>query len=156
VTDTLLSDSAYRLWVLLSQVDNTIFKAREKELRQIGISPEQAAALFIIQVLDNKGTPAEISRWLLRRPHTVSGLLSRMEKKGLLRKTKDLKRGNLVRVSLTEKGQQVYNQSSQLKSVHDIMSSLSEERRQQLISYLLELRAGALEKFGVTQEPPFP
>ena len=89
----------FTLWVLLRQAKDAVFKATGKELSRYGISPEQAGVLSIVQSLDNKATPAEISRWLLREPHTVSGILSRMEKKGLLRKTTDLDRKNLVRVT---------------------------------------------------------
>jgi DNA-binding MarR family transcriptional regulator len=79
-----------------------------------------------------------------------------MEKEGLVRKTKDLERKNLIRVSLTEKGQQAYYQSSRLESVHRIMSSLSEEERQQLSSCLETLRDRALKELGMEQRPPFP
>jgi len=144
------------LWVLLVQAKDMVFKATGKELRQYGISPEEAGVLSIVQFLDNKATPAEISRWLLREPHTVSGILSRMEKKGLVRKTRDLDRKNLVRVTLTEKGRQAYYQSSKIESIRQIMSSLSEEEHQKLISCLKTLRDRALKELGVDTKTPFP
>lgn len=146
----------FTLWVLLRQAKDAVFKATGKELSRYGISPEQAGVLSIVQSLDNKATPAEISRWLLREPHTVSGILSRMEKKGLLRKTKDLDRKNLVRVTLTKKGQQAYLQSTKIESIGKIMSCLSEEKCQQLIPCLKALRDRALKELRVDQEPPFP
>ena len=146
----------FSLWVLLRQAKDMVLKATQKELSQYGISPEEAAVLSIVQFLDNQATPSEISRWLLREPHTVSGILSRMEKKGLLSKIKDLVRKNLVRVTLTDKGQQAYRQSTKIKSIRDIMSSLSEDERQQLRSYLETLRDRALKQLRVEQKPPFP
>ena len=148
-------DKDYTLWGLLIQAKDMVFKAREKELRQYGISPEEAAVLSIVHFLGDRAMPAEISRWLLRKPHTVSGILSRMEKKGLVRKTKDLHKRNLVRISLTGKGEQAYNQSTNIESIHQIMSSLSEDERQQLGSYLKTLRDKALKQLGIDQ-PPFP
>ena len=132
-----------------------VFKATQKELRQYGVSPEEAAVLSVVHFLGNRVTPAEISRWLLREPHTVSGILNRMEKKRLVRKTKDSERKNRVRVTLTEKGQQAYYQSTKIDSIRKIMSSLSEEECQQLSSCLKTLRARALKELGVDQEPPF-
>jgi len=155
VRNYLSVDKDYTLWGLLIQAKDMVFKAREKELRQYGISPEEAAVLFIVQSIGNQATPAEISRWLLRKPHTVSGILSRMEKKGLVRKTKDLDRENLVSVTLTEKGQQAYHQSTKIESIRQIMSSLSEDERQQLSSGLKKLRDRALKQLGMNQ-PPFP
>jgi len=120
------------------------------------ITPEQAAILFIVQAIGEKATPAEISRWLFREPHSVSGLLARMEKQGLVRKVKDLERKNLVRVVITEEGQKAYQQSTKRESIHRIMSSLSEEDRQQLRSYLEVLQNKALEELGVNRKLPLP
>ncbi len=144
------------LWVLLLQARDMIFKARQKELSQYSISPEEAGILCLVQVLGSKATPTEISRWLLREPHTVSGILSRMQRKGLLTKTKDLDRKNMVRVSLTNKGQQAYYQSTKVESVRKIMSSLSQDERRQLSSGLKTLRDRALKELGIEQKPPLP
>ena len=156
MTNSSCAKEDFTLWVLLRQAGHTVYQATQKELSQYGISPEQAGVLSIVQFLDNKATPAEISRWLLREPHTVSGILSRMEKKGLVRKTKDLVRKNLVRVTLTEKGKQAYYQSTKIESIRQIMSCLSEEECQQLSSCLKTLRDRALKQLGVDQKPPFP
>lgn len=93
-------DQDYELWVLLHQPRDAVFKAREKELSPYGISTMQAAVLFIILAIGNEATPTEISRWLLREPHSVSNLLSRMEKEGLV--TKDGKDNRIVHNSLIE------------------------------------------------------
>lgn len=156
MTNSSCLDKDFSLWVLLRQAGHTVYQATEKELSQYGISPEEAGVLSIVGALDNKATPTEISRWLLRKPHTVSGILSRMEKKGLIRKTKDLVRKNLVRVTLTEKGQQAHYQSTKIESIGKIMSCLSEEEHQKLISCLKTLRDRALKQLGIDQEPPFP
>ena len=149
-------DQDYNLWVLLQQVGHAAFKVRQKELNQHGISNIQAMVLFVIQAIGNKATPAEISRWVFREPHSISELLNRMKKEGLVRKVKDLERKNLVRVVITEKGQQVYRQSTKIESIRRVISSLSEEERQQLRSCLETLRDRALKELGVDRKPPFP
>jgi len=78
-----------------------------------------------------------------------------MEKEGLIRKVKDLDRKNLIRVVVTEKGQRAYEQSTKREVIHRIMSSLSEEERQQLSSCLQKLRSKALAEFDM-ERPPFP
>lgn len=156
MTNSLSADKDFDLWLLLRQTKDMVLKAVQKELSQYGISPEVAAVLSVVQFLGDKATPAEISRWLLRKQHTVTELLSRMEKKGLVRKTKDLERKNMIRVSLTEKGQQAYYQSSEIKCIRQLMSSLSEEERKQLRPCLEKLRDRALKQIGIEQKPPFP
>ena len=145
-------DRDYELWVLLHQACDAMNRARENELRQVGISGAQAVVLFVVKSLGAKATPTEISRCLLRKIHTVSGILNRMEKKRLLRKTKDLPRKNSVRASLTEKGEQAYYQSTKIESISGIMSSLSEQERQQLSSCLKTLRERALKQLGINQK----
>ncbi len=41
---------------------DVIFKAHEKELRPLGITTAQAAALFVIEAIGNKVTATEVSR----------------------------------------------------------------------------------------------
>ena len=160
MTTPLLTDRDYELWVLLLQARDVLFNAREKELRQYGISAMEAAALFIIQAIGDGATPTEISRWMIRAPHTISALLDRMEKKGLVRKSKDLDRKNLVRVSLTEKGKEAYNNSARRELIYSIISALSNEERQQLSKSLQTLRDRALKEIAkgiaIDYELPFP
>ena len=60
---SLVDDEGDRqLQVLLFQARDAIFRAREQELSQYGISTVQAAVLFIIQKIGHRATPAEISR----------------------------------------------------------------------------------------------
>ena len=143
------TDADRDLWWLLSHAYRAMYKARAKELLQYGITPPEASTLFAIQAIGYRATPAEISRWVLREAHSTSGLLDRMERKGLVRKVKDLERKNLVRVAITEKGQQIYFQTTKRESIHRILSSLSEGKRQQLRAYLETLRDKALEELGI-------
>ena len=154
--DSLYDDQDYKLWGLLHQVKHAIARARGRELSRYGITNTKAAALFVIQAIGHQATPSEISRWLFREPHSVSNLLSRMEKEGLITKANDLDRKNLIRVALTDKGHQLYNQSAKRESIHWIMSSLSDEERRQLLSFLTTLRRRALQKLGIDKIPPFP
>lgn len=152
----LSSDQYYNTWVLLRQARDAIFRARMNELAQYGISTREAGVLFVIQAIGKETTPAEISRWLFREPHTVSALLSRMEKKGLIRKANDLPRKNLVRVSLTDKGKEAYNNSTKRQSLHKAISALSDEKLKQLSSYLMTLRDEALKELRIDYKLPFP
>jgi DNA-binding MarR family transcriptional regulator len=154
--DFLCLDEDFKLWGLLGQTADVALRARWKELNRYGISPIEAGVLWVIQAIGEKATPAEITRWLLREPHTVSELLSRMEKEGLVTKTKDLERKNLVRVSITEKGRQAYKQSTKRKSIHKLLSVLSEEERQQMMASLEKLRKRALKELRVEHKPRFP
>jgi MarR family transcriptional regulator, 2-MHQ and catechol-resistance regulon repressor len=152
----LMKDQDYKLNTLMILTINAIIKAEDKEIQKYRISMEEAGALFITKAIGQSATPAEISRWLLREHHSVSDLLRRMNKKGLVNLTKDLERKNMIRVSLTEKGKEALKIWNNAKTRHEIASVLTQDESTRMISYLNKLRAKALEKLSIDFVPPFP
>lgn len=150
------TDQDYNLWVLMRQTRDAMTKAREKELGRYGISSIQAAVLFTVQAIGSEATPAEISRRLVREPHSVSGLLVRMEKQGLIKRVKNLPRRNMVRVVMTKKGEAAYDLSTRRNTMHEIMTVLADDERKSLWDNLEKLRDKALKLAGIEHELPFP
>ena len=146
----------FAAWVLLRQACDAICIARDAELRNYGISTIEAGCLLIIKEKENMVTPAEIARYLFRRPHSVSGLINRMERKGLVTKNKDLPKKNQIRMSITEKGEKAYSQSTKRKSIARIFSTLNGEEIKQFTLYLKRLRAETLKEIKMDTAPPFP
>ena len=132
----LFPDPYWQAWAMLVQTRHRLHETLKKAMEPLGISPRQAAVLIIIEGIDDPATPAQISRWLNRERPSVSVLLERMRRKGLIDKTKDLDRKNLVRVTLTEKGKETIDSLMKTKIVGQIFSTISEEQLQQLMSYL--------------------
>ena len=146
----------FRIWWLLAQTRHLMHQARENELNQYGITAIQAAIILIIDTIDGKATTPEIARWFLRKPHTIGALLKRMEKQGLITKTKDINNHNRFTISLTEKGRQCYSQSLERESIREIMPCLSKEERNQLESSLDRLRDTAFAYLHMIKKTPFP
>jgi DNA-binding MarR family transcriptional regulator len=148
--------SDYYLWILLSQTWESISKARQKELAPHNLSEIRAALLFIIQLIGRDATPTKISKWLFKEPHTISEIVDRMVKDGLVRKVKDLDRKNQVRIELTQKGMESYNTSMIPHSIPNIASVLSKEERKAFVSSLIKLRAEGIKYAGIQHEIPLP
>lgn len=146
----------FELAWLIHQLRRLIHKSRSRELTKYGITPEESAVLFVLHSMGGKSTPIEISRWLMLEPHSVSQLIQRMERKGLVKKVKDLGRKNLVRVAFTKMGRQAYLMSAERKVTYSILGSLSDEEYHQLRSCLERLRNQVLKKLGETYTPTFP
>ena len=79
-----------------------------------------------------------------------------MEKKGLIRKNKDLDKKNMVRISLTQKGNQKYNEVLKRESIRHILLSLNGKEKKQLRATLFLLREKAMEYLGIEQDTPYP
>ena len=153
------TDKLYNLWWKIDLMWRAFHKARRRELSQYGITTEESSVLVAIDAIGSNATPLEISRWILRESHSTSELISRMEKKGLLSKARDLKNRSQVRVTITDKGHEALQMVSKRQSVHDILSSLSNEEREQLDSLVEKIWASSLEEMGrlrTYEMPPFP
>ena len=146
-----VADKDYELWLLLRHARDSVAKARDYELDEVGLSRIQAGILYVVKTSTKPVTPAEISRWLLREPHTVKVDLDNMEKLGLITRVKDLPRRNLIRVSLTEKGEEAFNKSMEMPVIHRVMGSLSGAERENLRTLLDKLRNQALEEMHTLQ-----
>jgi MarR family transcriptional regulator, organic hydroperoxide resistance regulator len=138
-------DSRIMVYGLLMRARDVLYANRDKELHQYGISLAEASVIYIIHQADNNITPAEISRKSYRKDHSIHGLLSRMEKKGLISRTRDSKRKNVWRVGLTDKGYQAYLQAVERKSIIDVTSILKKKELEQLDTTLRKLINKALE-----------
>ncbi len=141
----------YRLWLLLSKTRSAIFKLRHRKVGQY-LPPNQAAALVTVWAFDRKITPVELSRQLFLEPHSVSELIVRMQKRGLVTKTKDKNRGNVVRLSITDKGRELCNKVMGEDLIHSIMASLTSEQQEQLRSLLMALFTASLAELGMEGE----
>jgi DNA-binding MarR family transcriptional regulator len=145
------------LWALLSQASNAMSRVADSELSQVGISMMQAAVLVFVKNAKEPVIPAHISRWLFREPHTVSQLLMRMEKQGLVKRTKDLDRKNQVRITLTEKGEKAFQKQSEMRGIGKILSILSPEECNKLGASLRKLRDEAIKELDARpRQLPFP
>ena len=144
------------LWQLFARTDHILTKLRQKELRQYGVNMNEAVVLLTVLRLKKLATAANISRQLFWEPHTVSEQLKSMEKKGLIRKLRDLDRKNMIRVEATEKGLEAYRQSARRKSTREIMSVLTEDEQLQLWLLLAKIREKGMAKIDSRLVDPFP
>jgi DNA-binding MarR family transcriptional regulator len=145
-------DEFQDLYLLFARARYLTFRARERELQRYGLTPEQSQVLFVTQGLRNKATPAAISRLLLRQPHTVSAIVDRMAKKGLIKKSKDLERKNMVRVTLTEKGKEAYEVTTKRGPIHRILGILNKDERREFHGFLERVLAKSREELGMDRD----
>ena len=132
-------DSSLYARLLLGRVRHLMVKARQKELTPYHISPRQANVLFILYNLGHKATLSELAKHTDRENNTLSIQMTRMERDGIVKKVRETPKSTLISFELTEKGIDTYNFVIISKTIKDIMSVLSEEERQMLISILRKI-----------------
>lgn len=146
------TSAAMQIWGLIRQIDNAMYRCREKELSGSGCTAMDTAVLYTLKIMPEGITQAEMARLIFREPNTVTILLRKLEKKGLVRRTKDLERKNLVRVTITNKGEQALAEAmARWNVLGDIVSCLSEEENIHLRSILLKLHRKSFETLGLSE-----
>jgi DNA-binding MarR family transcriptional regulator len=151
------ADKDYTLSTSLLQVADIFVKIRERELLPQNLSATSADILFLVDAMGKDVIPAKISRMLLREPHSISGILMRMEKQGLLKRTKNMEKKNLIRVTLTSKGETALKQAMKKEGVNHVLSKLTEEQRRQLKQSLSALKDAGMKELNLSPKAlPWP
>lgn len=149
-----LFDHYLDVWVLMDKTKYMISRARELELHQFGITPEQASVMRALQNNTDGLAIVDLPKIILREPHSIYCLIGRMEKKGLVKKIKFSNNEN-TRVVLTRKGKQLYNKSLDRTSLRMILSVLSREELDSLERLLSKLKERSSTLLGIEYRPPF-
>jgi DNA-binding MarR family transcriptional regulator len=139
------SEEDLDLWLLLANTRHAMLRARQKELALYDISVRQAYVLRVIHDLGDKATLRDVSKHVFRAVNSISTQITGMEKKGLLKKIRDIPGTNKLRFEITDKGLRVYELITKRASIYAIMSVLSEEERQELRFYLDRLLSKSQE-----------
>ena len=134
-------------------------RARDLELAAIGVNMPQALVLYCLKVSKEPMTPMKLARMMHKQPHTVSALVKRMEKQGLLTTRRDMKRKNWVRVTMTKKGEKAVKGWVTATTVPDLMGSLSKKEADALYKATRRLHDGGMKLVREMQpkaygEPP--
>jgi len=132
MTQQIKADKDYTLFASILQVADIFVKIRERELLPQNLSATAAEILFLVDAMGDEVTPAKITRMILREPHSTSGILMRMEKHGLLKRTKNMERKNMIRITLTAKGEKVLSQVMKKEGTTNVLSRLTSEQRSKL------------------------
>ena len=119
-------NTVLRLWLLLRRVGDTLALCQDSVFGKYGLTTEQFGILTSIK---SRGPlrPSDLSHMLERTPDSISMLIDRMVKAGLVRRTRDRKDRRTVTVSLTSKGEAAVEPAipAGWEFIHQILSSLS-------------------------------
>jgi DNA-binding MarR family transcriptional regulator len=147
--DRCSNEQMAEFWAYLDYAAFAINKAREKELRRFGLSTVQNRILVIMRLSDHEPTIGEVSRILLREHASIVNLTRKMEQNGLLRKFRDPVKKNVVRLAITEKGNQAYVKIAKRESLIRIFSLMSPEEYNFVKPFLNKMYEKALEEASI-------
>ena len=92
-------------WVLLRQAYNLILRCEDRVFSEYKLTTEQHTVLMAIKHISEPVRITDIARWIDRSVNSVSMIVDRMVKAGLVRRVRDRKDRRIVNVSITSKAE---------------------------------------------------
>jgi MarR family transcriptional regulator, 2-MHQ and catechol-resistance regulon repressor len=145
----------FRLWKLLDHTKFMVGRLREIELARFGLTPEQVHVLDILFQRGGSTTMNEIVDLTMRQHHSISTLINRMSKQGLVSKIKTPDDKRVFKVVITDKGRNLFNKVSR-ESIITTFEILSEEDKVDLEELLHKLLLKAYASLGKEYRPYSP
>jgi DNA-binding MarR family transcriptional regulator len=140
-------------WKILNLTRNSIYRIRELELAQFGLTVEQS---MILSLLSNRGgstTSKTIEDLTMRQHNSISALINRMIKTNMVAKKKN-PNTKKTEILITRHGEDLYKKEP-IHSLEMVFSSLTEKDNEQLFNYLNILLNKARDLLGISFVPPF-
>ena len=151
------------VWLLCHQCHNLLSRCEEVQFSGNGITPEQHSVLMTIKYANDPVRPTDIANWLDRRPHSISLMIERMQKSGLVKRISDLPDRRSVRIVMTKKGEKIADQATakNWQLIYEILSEFSEDDLETLARLMGKIRdkafnilqpADTIEKIKISEE----
>jgi len=136
-----------RLWLLVHRVHDLLRTCEDRVLGEYNLTTEQFSVLVTIKYLREPARPTDIAQWLARSPNSVSMLVDRMVKAGLVRRVRDRSDRRVVNVFITSKGETALEPATQAvwKFIWELLSPLPYESRRTLVGLLETVKCQAIE-----------
>jgi DNA-binding MarR family transcriptional regulator len=147
-------DPDINLAIRFDQTNALMATAIELELKHFKTNQTQVRVLTMLSRENRPVTIDELASWCLKSFNSVSTLVNRMEKKGLIKKIKmdgDLK----TYVILADKGSILYHLQVTENSIRVILSKLSAEEKKDFEAILKKISENTRDVLGLDFKPSF-
>jgi len=137
-------------WILLRQTPNLISRCEDRVFSEHDITTERHAVLMAMKHIDGPVRPTDVAQWLDLSVNSVSMIIDRMVKAGLVKRIRDRKDRRTVFLSTTSKADKAYVLASIAgwELIRGILSPLSDKDKRILIKLLETLRDKAYDYLG--------
>jgi len=138
---------ALRLWRQLYQTYTLLKKCEDGIYEEYGLTTEQYAVLVSISYIGEPARVTDIARWLERSTNSISMIVDRMVKAGLVRRARDKRDRRVVYVSKTSKAESLLGPASvaSFAMIQKTLSPMSDRNRLVLLDLLGEVKYETLK-----------
>ena len=136
-----------RLWFLSHRTHELLRRCEDQVYGEYNLTTEQYTMLAIIKYLDDPVRITDVARWSGRSTNSVSMIIDRMVKAGLVRRVRDRKDRRTVFVTITSKAENALEPATRagLEFIQEILSPLSSEDKRTFVDLHEVVKRRALE-----------
>jgi DNA-binding MarR family transcriptional regulator len=131
-----------KLWRQLYQTYTLLKQCEDRVVEEHGLTTEQFAVLGALDYFAVPMNMRDIAHWLERSPNSMSMIIDRMVKAGLVRRTRDRKDRRVVWVTATSKGTNALKPATResFGAIRSMLLHLPDEDRHNLLDLLGETK----------------
>jgi DNA-binding MarR family transcriptional regulator len=145
-------NSAHYAWTLLHQTQDSIIKYEEDPFGKAGITPQQFSVLAAVKQIRQPVILSNVATWLDRKANSITLIVDRMEKSGLITRKRDSNDRRVTHLTLTPKGEEIYEKALKISQgiPEDILGALSQREMENLANSLAKIRDRVFERQNIT------
>jgi DNA-binding MarR family transcriptional regulator len=143
-----------RLWFLMHRDVGLFRLCEDQAYGEKGLTMEQFTVLAAVKQIGPPAGIMEIAKWIGRSPNSISMIIDRMVKAGLVKRTRDRIDRRVVNVTPTSKAENLFALAipAGWKFINEVMSPLSQEDRQTFARLLETVRYETLNYLNPGQD----
>jgi len=136
-----------RLWFLTHRTRDVLRTCEDQVFGEYGLTSEQYSVLVTIKYLQEPVRVTDLAHWLERSTNSVSMIVDRMVKAGLLTRKRDRGDRRVVNVFITSKGENALKPATIAgwNLIREVLSPLSDEDRQAFVNLHETVKYKALQ-----------
>ncbi len=138
-----------RTWMLIHQAYNSIARSEDKQYSQIRFSAQQQSILMAIKFSGGPVTPTMLADWVDRHLNSITLIVGRMEKSGLIKRVRNQMDRRSFFLVMTPKGEDYLREGIQRgwELIQNILSGLTPEEMNTLSNLLEKVRLKAIDRY---------
>ena len=136
------SELILRLWRRLYETYTVLKRCEDRVFEEHGLTTEQYAVLVSLSYLGQPARVTDIAQWLERSTNSISMIVDRMVKAGLVKRVRDKVDRRVVYVSKTSKAESLFRPASveSFANVRKILSPIPDKDKLTLLNLLGEVK----------------
>jgi len=138
---------ALRLWFLTHRTRDVLRTCEDHVFGEYGLTSEQYSVLVTLKYLQEPVRVTDLAHWLERSTNSVSMIVDRMVKAGLLTRKRDRGDRRVVNVFITSKGENALKPATKAgwNFIREVLSPLSDEDRRTFVNLHETVKYKALQ-----------